>query len=258
MDKTPNTLSARKRIKSIVKEVFFFGVMIARWPYDSILAPFAVRDLNEKYNHSKVDGIDKLVDLSFSYNYHGLKITPFQVKSEITQLLKIVEALKPETVLEVGTAKGGTLFMFSRVIPDDAKIISLDMRIMPGEGLFVGWRPKFFKGFVKQTQNLDVLWCDSHEISSFEKVEKILDGRMVDFLFIDGDHTYAGAKKDFIMYSKLVRKGGIIGMHDVARHPPETNCDVYRFFNEIEKEYRAQKIIENPEQGWGGIGIIRI
>jgi hypothetical protein len=31
---------------------------------------------------------------------------------------------------------------------------------------------------------------------------------MVDFLFIDGDHTYEGVKKDFEMYSPLVRREG--------------------------------------------------
>jgi len=41
-------------------------------------------------------------------------------------------------------------------------------------------------------------------------VKKILAGRQVDFLFIDGDHSYEGVKKDFEMYSSLVRKGGVV------------------------------------------------
>jgi len=49
-----------------------------------------------------------------------------------------------------------------------------------------------------------------------------LNGEPLDFLFIDGDHTYEGVKRDFEMYSPLVRNGGIIAFHDIVKHPPET------------------------------------
>jgi predicted O-methyltransferase YrrM len=42
-----------------------------------------------------------------------------------------------------------------------------------------------------------------------------LKDNKVDFLFIDADHSYEGVKKDFEMYSPLVRKGGIIAFHDI-------------------------------------------
>lgn len=36
----------------------------------------------------------------------------------------------------------------------------------------------------------------------------------IDFLFIDGDHSYEGVKKDFLLYSKLLSEHGIIMIHD--------------------------------------------
>jgi predicted O-methyltransferase YrrM len=56
---------------------------------------------------------------------------------------------------------------------------------------------------------------DSHSIETLRKIEGILKGRKVDFLFIDADHSYEGVKKDFEMYSPLVRKGGIIAFYDI-------------------------------------------
>jgi len=35
-------------------------------------------------------------------------------------------------------------------------------------------------------------------------------------LFPDGDHSYEGVKRDFEMYSPLVRPGGIIAFHDTV------------------------------------------
>ncbi len=36
----------------------------------------------------------------------------------------------------------------------------------------------------------------------------------IDFLFIDGDHSYEGVKKDFDLYSQILNDNGIIVIHD--------------------------------------------
>jgi predicted O-methyltransferase YrrM len=46
--------------------------------------------------------------------------------------------------------------------------------------------------------------------------------KRLDFLFIDGDHTYEGVKQDFEMYTPLVRKGGLVAMHDIVPPPAYT------------------------------------
>jgi predicted O-methyltransferase YrrM len=44
----------------------------------------------------------------------------------------------------------------------------------------------------------------------------------VDLVFIDGDHSYAGVKADVDRFSRLVREGGCLAMHDHAYYPPVT------------------------------------
>lgn len=41
-----------------------------------------------------------------------------------------------------------------------------------------------------------------------------LAGRTVDFLFIDGDHSYDGLRGDWEAWKPLVEVGGIVGLHD--------------------------------------------
>lgn len=48
---------------------------------------------------------------------------------------------------------------------------------------------------------------------------KELDLGELDFLYIDGDHTYEGIKKDLMIYTNFVKDGGIIAGHDI-QHPP--------------------------------------
>jgi len=47
---------------------------------------------------------------------------------------------------------------------------------------------------------------DSHH----ERIYNQVKDKKFDILFIDGDHSYAGCKKDFEMYSPLVKDRGLI------------------------------------------------
>lgn len=90
------------------------------------------------------------------------------------------------------------------------------------------------------------------------RVKATLEGQALDYLFIDGDHTYEGAKRDFELYAPLVRQGGIIALHDIAEHPPALGCEVSRFWKKIKSQYRHTEIIKDPQQGWAGIGVLYV
>ena len=85
----------------------------------------------------------------------------------------------------------------------------------------------------------------------------------VDFLFIDADHSYEGVKKDFEIYSPLVRKGGIIAFHDIipdyyAKRGIKPSSGVYKFWNEIKGKYEHLEIIKDRNQDGFGIGVLFI
>ena len=79
---------------------------------------------------------------------------------------------------------------------------------------------------------------------------------MLDFLLIDGDHTYEGVKSDFEMYSSIVRKGGLIAIHDIVANTQTRDCSVNKFWEEVKSKYETFEIVNSWKQGWGGIGLI--
>ncbi len=96
---------------------------------------------------------------------------------------------------------------------------------------------------------------DSHNQETLEEVKNILSGNQLDFLFIDGDHTYEGVKKDFEMYSPLVRKGGIIAFHDIINKDPlRKDIEVPKFWSVLKNRYRINEIIFDKFNY--GIGLI--
>ncbi len=186
------------------------------------------------------------------------KIQPAQVKEEFMGILKILAKLKPTVILEIGTATGGTFFALSRLASPDGVLVSVDLP----HGLFGGgypeWRIPLYKSFAMHNQQISLIREDSHAPSTLRAVKAVLGGRKLDVLFIDGDHTYNGVKMDFEMYHNLVRRGGVIAFHDICRHPPETGCEVNKFWCEIKEQYVHDEVIKDNKQGWAGIGVIYV
>jgi predicted O-methyltransferase YrrM len=172
-----------------------------------------------------------------------------QVRSEILELGKILQASAPKRSLEIGTNYGGTLLLLCTLSPPDARIISVDLP----SGRFGGGYPRrkipLFRKFPTAGQQLHLIRADSHAPETKERVLRILEGEPLDLLFVDGDHSYAGVQRDFEMYAPLVRSGGIVAFHDIVVHKPDTECQVVKFWSEIKHHYRHREIIEELNQG---------
>lgn len=203
----------------------------------------------------KIDNIEALVD-SVLNKWKGL-IRPLQIQTEITDLIKYLSTKNIHRTMEIGTANGGTLFLLCRITSPDGQIISVDLPCGPFGGGYAKWKTPLYKEFASEKQKLSLLRENSHEKSTLQKIEKILNGEKLDFLFIDGDHTYEGVKRDFNLYKNLVKKGGFIGFHDIAKHTLHPECKVDVFWQELKKKYKFKEIVENKNQGWAGIGIIQ-
>ncbi|MEM2465500.1 MAG: class I SAM-dependent methyltransferase [Candidatus Bathyarchaeia archaeon] len=192
-----------------------------------VLAPFIAHEIRKLTRN--FHGIQNAVAFAFSFERFGVSIKPCQIEYEIAKLIELVYSIKPKVILEIGTANGGSLFLFTRVAESNATLISIDL---PG-GMFGGgyprWKIPIYKAFARENQKIFLIRADSHNPATLKKLVSILGGRKIDFLSIDGDHIYKGVKKDFETYSPLVRKGGIIAFHDIVP-APQRMLVVFRSF----------------------------
>lgn len=225
-------------------------------------ARIATAILNKKAG--KCNDIGYYIDLSSNIftkkpsRYVGWPIRPMQIREEIQRLLLILSNQKVLNMLEIGTANGGTLFLFTRMVDPNAKIVSLDL---PG-GKFGGGYEKFkihfFTKFAIKNQRIFLIRGNSHSAKSMSYIKNIVKGEQLDFLFIDGDHSYLGVKTDFLMYSPLVRKGGLIAFHDICKGPFDSAGEVNKFWNQIKKSYKYEEIIQSSCQEGFGIGVLYV
>ena len=197
-------------------------------------------------------GLDSLMRLTFEFGF----VSPIQVPWELATFVRVIGELRCQTFLEIGTHRGGAFFAFCQVSSPTATVISMDLPLSESYGRTPPYRELVIRAMAQPGQTYRRILGDSHAGDTFAKLERKLQGRKLDFLFIDGDHSYQGVKCDFELYAPLVRAGGIVGFHDIVRPAQDPSNEVYRFWGELKPGYEWQEIIASPSPGWGGIGFV--
>ena len=199
--------------------------------------------------------IHDLVTLVF--NRFGGLLRPLQDPVELERFLRRAASVHARTVVEIGTARGGTLFLLSCVAEPDARIVSIDLPAGPFGGGYPPWKGLIYRHLADARQSLRLIRGDSHKPETFRRAAEALEGREVDLLFIDGDHSYEGAKTDFLKYRSLVRPGGLVVFHDIldSRYDPSVN--VAPLWRELAGQYEVEEIVASPDAGVFGIGVMR-
>ena len=120
---------------------------------------------------------------------------------EAATLFKTVRLLTNPCGVEIGRFHGASTVLLAAAVGPAGKLISIDLapqddgellRVLRRAG--VGDRVELIVGDANQVQR----------------------NAELDFVFIDGDHSYDGARRDHNKWGKLVRVGGFIIHHDMA------------------------------------------
>lgn len=176
----------------------------------------------------------------------------FQKAGELAALVPLLQRVRLHTVVEIGTFRGGTLWLWCQLAAEDAVVIGVDLRADTDEVVAAaGPRPR---------QSVRCLQGDSHVESTAVALRLALGDRPVDLLFLDGDHSYGGVSQDFNWYAPLVRDGGLVVCHDIIRHTQMPEVGVHRLWKELAPHFATRDLVsDGGDRGWGpwgGIGVL--
>jgi len=152
---------------------------------------------------------------------------------ELSEYLFDCRDLKVEHYLEIGVADGGVTRIFCDVV-QVKDITTID----------IGWAdmnyPLNYRQNLLNCQNtgkIDIYRGDSHA----PEVEKFLEGKKFDFIFIDAGHEYEDVVKDTELAKKYAADGAIFAYHD------HIACEgVTRFFYEYKPDMQLISAYESP------------
>jgi predicted O-methyltransferase YrrM len=185
--------------------------------------------------------LDEKVDRAFAV------IQPSQQKQEVAALARVVEERGWRTIVEIGRADGGTLYLLANAAPPGSLIVSVDV-------VDVGPATRFQLSRFAPGRRVEIVTGDSGAQTTLERARGLLGRRPLDFLFIDGDHTYTGVRRDYELWAPLVGSGGAVGFHDIR--PGPGSGDVHRFWAELEG--KKTEIVADTGQASYGIGLLDV
>ena len=188
-----------------------------------------------------------------------------QKKYEILMLQELLKNKKIERIVEIGSWKGQTALLFAMMVSkhENGVVYCCDLGFGSYYGVHYGLEVgtgivreygKFYEAS-PYAKHIKELAGNTHDPAYIERVHNEVGLGTIDFMFIDGDHSYEGVKADFYNFFPLVKSGGYIAFHDVRDTPDHISrgCDVAPFWREIKKDFTHWEFIDSNEYpGWAG------
>ena len=199
----------------------------------------------------KNDEVKSVVDFCLNKNIVNMGYVQ-QVREEFTLLAYFLASFKPHNILEIG-CKGGTFYLFNKF--STGKKIGLD--------IFDAYLPTLH--FYTQNEDFSFIVANSQTQETFEHVKSLCP--QFDFIFIDGDHSYDGVRRDFELYKQLLSPRGYIAFHDIdPNHVFRDGAggQVYKFWRDLNygskteiicNKSTADYLIFGQQDHYGGIGL---
>lgn len=174
---------------------------------------------------------------------------PIQEREELIGAMKFLADRKIQRVLELGIFRGGSMFCWHAVAAEDADFVGVDT---PGTPPSV---EQNMASWMRPGQKSLLILDDTKSGETVTRALNFLGGR-IDFLFIDADHSEAGVRGDFDVWSSHVVSDGVIGFHDILETPSHPNIQVHRLWSELKSLYpqRCHEFI-GPIEHQYGIGL---
>lgn len=175
-------------------------------------------------------------------------VTVHQHERELQRLLELYERERPQSVLEIGVAQGGTLWHWLTRARDDVPvtIVCVDdfATFEDNRTLFSLWTPP--------NVTLHVIEGQSGSAHTAAHVFDICES--YDWVFIDGDHSFEAVLLDWTIYGA---RANTVVFHDIVSDPifhPEIK--VRRLWDELREQYETLEIVDDASAAWGGFGVL--
>jgi predicted O-methyltransferase YrrM len=171
--------------------------------------PASMRFRNVERWPPEVRGFEDLAFM-FSSNQLNHGVASLQI-DEAALLYSLARHVQSGPIAEIGRFKGGSTLVFAAALPAGAELWSYDFHValrpdMPGAELDAELRGALERFGVAGKVHL--LVADSRTADP--------PPEPLELLFIDGDHSYEGAKADYERWRAFVRPGGHLLFHDAV------------------------------------------
>lgn len=118
-------------------------------------------------------------------------------------ILGLLQAMSIDVYVETGCGHLATFELYHSMLSSNGLAIGIDIRS------YTTW-----SDYNPEHCPFRLLKGGLQQVDTVETLNKALDGRKIDFAFIDGDHNEMGVQKDWEAIWPNMRPGGLVVLHD--------------------------------------------
>ena len=130
-------------------------------------------------------------------------------------LYGLTRALRPKTIVEIGSARGRSTCIFALACADNGmgRVHAIDPHQQNDwTDVDTGGQTLSFLRDRLSTYQLEP-YCTVIPMTS-QDAAAVWSGGPIDFLFIDGNHEYLGVRSDFELFKPFLNRGALVAFHD--------------------------------------------
>jgi len=169
-------------------------------------------DNNVKSN--TYEWIKSISPYKYTYNFKWLGIPIIQLPQDMIAVQELLYAIKPDLVIEMGIAHGGSLIFSASMLeinalcggPRDAKVLGVDIDIRPHNRKLIEEHPLFSR--------ISMIEGSSIEPSVIQQVKDNAKGKQCVFVCLDSNHTHNHVLSELNAYAPLVTIGSYCVVFD--------------------------------------------
>lgn len=157
---------------------------------------------DKKLNKAAIDLLVKADRYNWIHQTNWFGEPILNLPQDMFALQEIIYRTRPEYIIEVGVAWGGTLLFYSTLMEaiGGKKIIGVDIYVPPD-------LEKRLLSHGRLSKRLILINGSSVEQTTIDKIKKILRGSKRTLIVLDSNHTHEHVLKELRLYSQFVGKG---------------------------------------------------
>ena len=151
-------------------------------------------------------------DTKYVYSFTWMGRPIIQLPDDMVRLQEIIYEVKPDVIVEIGVAHGGSLVYSASLCKamDKGRVIGVDIEIRPHNRKAIEEHEMF--------DRIELIEGDSIAQETFDKVRSMIRPGEQVLVFLDGCHTKAHVAAELDLYAPLVGKGSyIVAMDGIQR-----------------------------------------
>lgn len=170
--------------------------------------------------------------IQIDYNELDLKanlgaFSTFDAEALVPEILKLGV---DDCYLEVGVDKGKSLSIVNMIAPKGVRLYGVDIN-----------KPEELTLLLNKNKHISFIQRDSVEVARTFLGE-------ISVLFIDGDHSYKGCKRDIDAWLPHMKQGGVMLFHDCDESSPGVVQAVSEFVNNYHGVLKEFKLFKRTDK----------